>query len=227
MSVGKANDLHAQAINVREHEQDFLKALKFTDEAILACVEEKDSKELIGIFGTRQNIFGHLAEKTEDNNYLILAKHAAMAAVEIAEKSNLPSSMPYRDLAKAHEKLKDYKEAISYYEKSLNSSLDENHNRESIKADIKAHFAYVKYKNGDKSALDLMNEAISQLESAAEQQYEKDVWLSGAHMRAAEMLKEDNPQLSKDHLAKAQEIIDGNSELVLRKGQLEELQKLI
>jgi tetratricopeptide (TPR) repeat protein len=215
--------LHEQAINAREHEQDFEKALKHTDEAIIAYSQENDSTGLVEVYGTRQNTLDHLAEQNGNKDCLILAKYAAMAAVEIAEERSLPAAMPYRDLGKAYEKLKDYQNAASYYEKSLNSALDGGNNRESVRADIKAHFAYSKYKSGDKSGLDLMSEAISELEEAGEQKYEKDVWLSGAHMRAADMLQKDNPELARQHLQKAKEIIDKNEELVLRKTQWEKL----
>jgi len=84
---------------------------------------------------------------------------------------------------------------------------------------MKAHLAYAKYKSGDKSGLDLMDEAINELLSSDEMKYNKDVWLSGAHMRAAEMLREDNLRLAKEHLQKAKDIIEANNELSLRKQQ--------
>src|SRR3989344_3851921 len=223
--MSKGNDLHAKAIKAHEQEQDFLKALKFTDEAIIASGEEGDSGEIAGILGSRQNIFSHLYDKTQNKNYLILAKYEAEAAVEIAEKSDTSAALPYRDLAKAYEQLNDYPNAVTYLEKAINSKLPDSHNRPAVKAEIKAHLAYTKYKAGDKSGMNLMNEAIAELENAKEDKNNKDVWLSGAHMRTAEMLKEDNLDLAKEHLRKAKEIIDVNNELKLRAEQWKELAK--
>lgn len=225
--MNKGKNLHMQAINAREKKQDFLKALKLTDHALIAYSEANDSAGISGIMGTRQNIFGHLHQKTRNKNYLILAKHAAMAAVEIAEANHTSLALPYRDLAKAYEELKDYEEAAKYLLKALEQELPEEHNRPAVKADLKAHLAYNQYKFKNKAGLDLMNEAIAELENAEEDKYNKDVWLSGAHMRAAEMLREDNIDLAREHLLKAKEIIDTNEELVLRKKEWRELSEII
>src|SRR3989344_763867 len=116
MSMSLGQDLHAQAINAREKEQDLLKALKLTDEAIVASGVDNDSNEIAGIEGSRQNIFGHLYQKTGNKNYLILAKHAAMVAVEITEENKIAEmALPYRDLAKAYEQLGDFQNSVVNY----------------------------------------------------------------------------------------------------------------
>jgi len=229
MNSAKGRDLHGKAEMAREGEQDLLKSLTLTDEATIAYAEDGDQLGLAEVQGTRFNAFKHLYQKTGNKNYLILAKHAAMSAVEIAEKSGISEALalPYRDLAKAHLELEEYQEAIVFFEKALNAKLPEHHNRPGVVAEIKAHLAYAKYKTGDKSALGLMTEAISELENSDEFKYNKDVWLSGAHMRTADMLKEDNLELAKDHLQKAKEIIDANPELKLRAEQWEKLAKTI
>ncbi len=69
-----------------------------------------------------------------------------------------------------------------------------------------------------------MKQAIDELSNDKnEDRYNLDVWLSGAHMRSAEMLRADNPDSSEKHLEKAGEIIKSNDELVLRAKQLENL----
>lgn len=229
MNSARGRDLHGKAEMARESEQDFLKSLMLTDEAMVAYAQDGDQLGLAEVQGTRFNAFKHLHQKTGNKNYLILAKHAAMAAVEVAEKSGIAEALalPYRDLAKAHLELEEYQEAVSFFEKALNAKLTENHNRPGVKAEIKAHLAYAKYKSGDKTGLELMAEAIRELENSDEFKYNKDVWLSGAHMRTAEMLRKDNIDTAREHLKKAREIIDTNPELKLRAEQWEKLAKVI
>jgi chaperonin cofactor prefoldin len=47
------------------------------------------------------------------------------------------------------------------------------------------------------------------------------VWVSGAYLRLAKLLKTDNPQESQAYLNQAKTIIDSDSRLVIRKQQLE------
>jgi tetratricopeptide (TPR) repeat protein len=221
MSSQKGRILHARAEQAREKEQDLLKSLKLADEATIAYADDGDYLGIAEVQSSRFIAFKHLHRKTNDKAYLTLAKFAALSAVELSELSDDPkaATLPYFNLGKAYEEIKDYNNAIIYFEKALSSPLPDSHNRTAVKADIKAHLSFAKYKSVDKSGLGLMSEAISELEVAEEQKYEKDVWLSGAHMRAAEMLRQDNPQLAKEHLQKAKEIIDGNPDLKLRAEQ--------
>src|SRR5437016_4444882 len=95
----------------------------------------------------------------------------------------------------------------------------ESFNRAGVLADMKVHWYTCMYKAGDKSGLDRALMAVKDLEVSDEKtvsKYNYDVWLSGAHMRIAEMLKEDNLEEAKKHLQMAKEIIDTNADLKLR-----------
>src|SRR5260221_4016244 len=93
-----------------------------------------------------------------------------------------------------------------------------NHTRAAVVADFKVHLESVAYQLGDKSALGRLEQAIKDFESVkiiSDEQYENrnkklefnqevpynyHVWFSGAHMRMAEILKEDDPKKAKQHL---------------------------
>ena len=71
-------------------------------------------------------------------------------------------------------------------------------------------------------------DALGELENAEESNsYFKNAWLSGAHLRIAEMVAQDNPELAKKHVEEARRIIEGDERLILRNSQLEKLEKTI
>ena len=228
--MSKARDIHGLAEHARE-EGDFLGALTHIDEATLLYSDEHDRLGLSEIQGSRFLTLRHLFEKTGDTNFLVLAKHAAMSAVEIAEKSGIKEALalPLFNLAKAHESLNEIPEAVELYKRSV-LEMEANppalHNRPAILNDMKVHQFVCEYKNGRKDALSYAESTVSLIENDKDEvRYTKDVWSSGGHMKIAEVLKNDNLDLAKDHLQKAKEIIDANPDLVLRKAQWEKLSK--
>lgn len=237
--------LHGLAAQARES-GDHLKSPQFSDEAMLAYQKDKDALGLAELLADRSIAFRHLFDNTQDRNFLLIAKHEILTAVEIAEASGEKQALalPYFNLAKIYETLDQLPEAVNNYRKAvdnLTNNPPEPHNRAAIVADFKVHLETCSYKNGDKSALERAEQALQELEQVPvlsdedfeaagkkldynqEVKYNKDVWLSGGHMRIAEMLRKDNPQKAKEHLQKAKEIIDANPELKLRLGQWEKL----
>lgn len=224
--------IHGLAEEAREKEQDFTKAHKLLDEATAAYAKDKDYLGMSEAQGSRFIVYKHQYEETKDRNFLILATLSALAAVQIAEENKLKEALPlaYFNLGKAYEEDENYKKALSPFKKAFKKAqkdLPERHNRPAVKADIKAHLAFIEYMCGDKNAITKLEEAIKELEESDEYQYTKDVWLSGAHMRAAKALLTDNPEGAKEHLEIAEKIIDSNPELKLRKGQLQKLKAKI
>lgn len=175
--------------------------------------------------------YRHLWQSSENANYLVLAKMVTMAGVELAEKSGDKTALaiPYFNLAKVFEDLKDTKAAAENYQKAyelVTTFPPASHDRAGVKADFKVHLVTAQYRAGDKTAK--IDEAIAELEKSGEEKvskYNYDVWLSGAHMRAAEVLWTDNKIAAQEHLNKAEEIVKANSELTIRKGQLEKLKE--
>lgn len=228
-SSQKGRQLHQQAEVARESGK-FLDALKYTDEAILAYQKDKDYLGLAEIQSSRQSIFKHLHRATGNKYFLILEKHSAEAAVEIAERSKIKEALaiPYHNLGKYYQEAKDYKNAAENFKlavKYFTMYSPKRHNRPAVIADMKGHLFAVEYLNGDKSALVRALSALDDLKKSKEDSYNKNVWTSGAHLRIAKMLQGDNPKIAKFHLKEAEKIIKSDIRLILRKNQLKKLQK--
>lgn len=226
-----ARKIHSEAEHAREKERNFSKSLHLLDEAVDLYLSEGDPRGASEALQSKANAYSHLYQQTNDPLYLILAKHSSMAGVEIAEslEDKTALSMAYRGLAKTLEESAEWEQAAEYFSKAL-AAFDQNpppeNNRPAVRADMKAHLAHAKYMSGDKqNGISMMEEAIAELNAADEDKYNKDVWLSGAHMRAASMLHVDDLEQSSAHMQSAKQIIDTNPELELRAKQWEMLQQ--
>lgn len=230
MKSDMGRKLHGQAAHARE-EGRHLEALKLQDEAMLAYQKDNDFLGLAEVLADRSLVLRHLAEETGDKNWLYIAKAEMEASVQITKNSGdkTAAALPLYNLAKIYDSLEAYPESVKIYQEAVNN-MENNppalHNRPAVLSDMKIHLNCVEYKSGDKSALERMLQNIKELEESNEQEISKynfDVWLSGAHMSVAEMLKEDGPAKAKEHLQKAKTIIDANPDLKLRKQQWEKL----
>lgn len=219
--------LHNQAAQAREA-GEHLKALQLSDEAMLAYQRDDDKLGFAEVLADRSISLRHLWEATNDKVFLVKAKHESMAAVEIAETTDRTAlPVPQFNLAKIQEELGELPKAVSNYrlavENIANNTPESHSNRSAIIADYKVHLATCEYKNGDKSALDRAEQALTEIETSDEEKYNKDVWSSGGHMKIADILQKDNPEKAREHLQKAKTIIDSNPDLKLRKRQWEKL----
>jgi len=225
--MSKTSELHSKAERVRETEQDFLKSLQLADQASVEYSKEENYEGMADVCGTRALGLTHLYEKTGDDNFLIMAKHAAGTGVEIAKKHNLDKALAMASfrLGKVLVDLQQFSEAVSAYEVAVENDLPDAHNRPAVKSDIRAQLGFAQYMSGDKeSGIANLNNAIEQLENNDEEiAYTRDVWLSGAYMKKAFATHDNDHQASSEALASAKKIIDNNNELVLRKRQWEKL----
>ncbi len=231
--------LHGLAAQARE-DGDHLKALQLDDESMLAYQKDGDILGFAEVVADRSIVLRHLADETGNKNFLIIAKSEMVASVEIARGSGDKTALalPLFNLAKVQEELGELQEAVKTYTEAIQemeNNPPEMHNRPSVLADMKVHLATCEYMAGEKNALERAEQALRDLEKSNEVEYNeqsshtrgnsynKDVWVSGGHMRIAVMLKEDNPQKAKEHLQKAKAIIDANPDLTIRKTQWEKL----
>ncbi len=229
MNSERGREIHGRAEQARES-GEFLESLKLLDEATTVYAEDKDYLGMSEAQSSKYLALRHLSEKTNERQFLILAKFAALCAVEmaIASGDKTALAMPYAKLGTAYRELEQIPDAIESYRKAIENfeqNPPELHNRPAVLLDIKGHLYTVEYMNGDRSALSRAEQIIEELEKTDEIAYNKDVWLSGAHMRIAGILKDDDPEKAKVHLQKAKEIIDSNPDLKLRTGQWEKLAK--
>lgn len=224
----KGREIHGRAEESRERGET-IEALKLYQEALEAYQQDNDllgfseaqAAEVIALF--------HLWEQTNFEGWLVRAKHTAMSSVEMAEKSGIEEalSLPYSKLGKVQEALGELKEATDSYKRSydllISNPPPEHGVRPAMQADFKLHWLTAAYMSGDKSVLPQIEESIKDLEKASEVKSNKDVWLSGAHMKLAEALKDEDLEKAKEHLQVAKEIIDANPELTIRATQWQKL----
>jgi N-acetylglucosamine kinase-like BadF-type ATPase len=132
-------------------------------------------------------------------------------------------------LAKVLDEVGEVSQSLEYFKKaliSIKNNPPQSHNRPGVVADFAGYVATEQYKFGDKSAIKLINQAIKDLKNSGEDKisdYNYKVWLSGIHMRTAELLKDEDLKLSKEHLALAKEIIESDERLTIRMKQWERL----
>ena len=219
--------IHSLAAQQRES-GNFIEALKLADEAMVAYATDQDLLGFAEVHAERFLTLKHLNDSTGFEGFLVSAKYAAETSVELAEKSGdlKALALPYFNLAKAQETLGELEEAVGSYKKAVENIAQnppKNHARSGVAADFRVHLATCEYKTGKKDALKEAEQALADLEASEEEQYNKDVWTSGANMRIAEVLKEDNPTKAKEYLQKAKKIIDSNPELRLRLKHWEKL----
>lgn len=227
------HEYHIMAEEARE-EGKFIEALELTDKALVAYGKENNLHGFTEIMASRSNTFRHLARVENNSHYLTLATYELRAALEIAESAGQKEdlAMLFIGLGRTldlQQKLPEAVEAFSKAVQYMTSNPPKEHDRPGVLADFKVTLAAAEYRAGDKSAQERLDQAIAELENSGEDKisdYNYKVWLSGAHMKGAEMLKDDDLELAKSHLAKAKDIIDSDPEkLALRLQQFQELAK--
>jgi len=223
-----ASQIHLKAEEARELKQDFLTSLQLADQATIQYQKENNLLGLAEVQSTRANTLRHLYEQTQAKAFLTLAVHAAQSAADIAQLSNNPTAMalPYHRLGSMLQLTNQFEKAVQAHQKAvdhMSQNPPPGHNRPAVLLDFKNHLYACMYLAGDKQALDKAEQTTAELSQTKENQYNKDVWLSGAHMRIANMLKKDNPTKARQHLQQAKQIIDNNPQLKLRLGQWQKL----
>lgn len=211
--------------NARELGDDPIEAIHIAEQAFAMAIEQNN----VGVAADlriRQSLsYGHLADRTGSDTYRVTSMHMAQAGVEIARRSGLPEALaiPLFGAGRALGAIGEYEEAVKLYEEAIEALPHSDSNKPSVNADLRVHLETAKYHSGDKDALPRALEALSDLEVAEESKYEKDVWISGGYMKIAEAIFPDNPEKAREYLEKAGKVIDSNSELKLRRVQLDNL----
>lgn len=242
MKSEEGRRLHGLAAEARERDE-LGKSLGLVFEALEEYLKDKDYVGASEVLADGSITLRNRAELSGENGFMIVSKHFAMSSVEMAEKSGIKEALavPLYNMAKVQEALEEFSEAVKSYElalENLESNPPDSHKgRPAILADYKIHLANAQYRNGDKTALERSLEALKELEGVESNEektpmggergfegtYNKLVWLSGAHMDIARMLKDDDPKQAKEHLDKAKVIIDSDERLEIRAKQWQKL----
>jgi len=221
--------LHARAEHEREH-GSLTESLKATDEAMTTYQKDGDILGFTEVLASRVITLRHLHRQTRDKSYLLLAEKTAEAALEIAMQGPVESrAIPFYNLAEVQEEMGDIVGAVENYRAAVDlvtTNPPERHKHPAVAANFKLHLATAEYKMGDKTASGRAGKALRELEEAKfPDRYASDVWISGGHMKIAEIIMNDDPGKASRHLQFAKAIIDSNPQLVLRKAQWGELIK--
>lgn len=220
-----AIELEKQADVLREKGES-LKAIDVYNQAIVRYIEDKDYANMMGSLTNRLLSWKHLFYKTENKTYAIFVKTEAEQMLEIAREHNLLDRLYLIHFLKATAAtlLKDHLCAEKEFQKAVELYSSEHPE----KGDWIAHLGDAMYRNGKKEegknmilqGVSLIKKGSSQIDS-----FLFNVWVSGAYLRLAKLLKTDNLEESQSFLHQAQEIIDADHRLVIRKQQLDAFMK--
>lgn len=216
-----AAELQKEADIVRE-KGNSLSAIDLYNQAIVSSQEANDYATMMAALTGRLLSWKHLFYKTNDKVYAIFVKKEAEVMLEIAKEHQLLDRLYLIHFLNATSAnlLKDYQTSEREFAKAIELYPTEN----AEKGDWIAHLGDALYRNGKKEegqkkilqGVEIIKERSSQIDP-----FLFNVWVSGAYLRLAKLLKEDNPAESKKFLNQAKEIIDSDSRLVIRKQQLD------
>ena len=218
----QANQPHHQAEDAREY-QDYQVSLELAVDSELSYDEAGDLIGFSEVQATKALTYRQLFKVSKAGHFLVLAKHAALAAVEVAQNSGIKEALaiPVFNLAKIFEEVGDLTQAIKLYEEAL-EHIENNppvhQDRPAVKLDFEMHLLIAKLRNGDKSLEDEIVELLHKIENDEdESDYNKKVWVSGGFLKLAEILKEFK------YLNEARKIIESDDRLELRNIEWQEL----
>lgn len=214
-------ELQKQADILREEGQS-LRAIELYNQAIVQYQEAKDYAQVIGALTGRLLSWKHLYYKTEDKIYAIFVQKEAEAMLAIATEHRLTNKLHLMHFLNGTSAilLQDYPNAEEEFGKAV--ALYPNEVAE--KGDWLAHLGEAVYLNGRKEVgKKMILQGVQKIEDNRSQldPFLFNVWVSGAFLRLAKLLKSDNVQESQDFLSKAKKIIDSDPKLVIRKQQLD------
>lgn len=225
VSLATAAQLQKRADVLREEGQS-LKAIDVYNQVIVRYQEDRDYANMIGALTGRLLSWKHLFYKTGDKIYAIFVKKEAEAILEVAKEHGLRDRIHLFHFLNGTSAilLNDYPAA----EKEMGQAVELYPNDNAEKGDWMAHLGEAIYRNGRKDegrklilqGVQFIEEKSSQIDS-----FLFNVWVSGAYLRLAKLLKPDNQGESEVFLGKAKKIIDSDDRLVIRKHQLESFLK--
>lgn len=210
-------ELQKQADGLREEGQS-LKAIDVYNQAIVRYQEDQDYPNMMGALTGRLLSWKHLFYKTEDKIYAIFVKKEAEAMLEIAKEHDLLNKLYLIHFLNGTSAilLKNYPTAEEEFGQAVELYPSDN----AEKGDWLAHLGEAIYRNGRKEeGKKMVLQGVQKIEENSSQidSFLFNVWVSGAYLRLAKLLKSDNREESQYFLGKAKKIIDSDDRLVIRK----------
>lgn len=229
MRSEKGRQLHNQSSELLES-GDFFGALIKTDEAMVVYQEDGDDAGFSEILAMRVLIFNMYYDKTEYKGYLYIAKHTALLSLELAIDSKMPEqiALAHGAVGRVMDRLEEYESASEHFGVAAKLLFENpsDHSKKSVIADFKNHQASSRLLAGDLSAENEALTTIEELKATTDATpHEKGVWLSGAYMRLAHGVYKVDRDKANGYLMKAEEIINSDPGLSVRKEQIEIMRK--
>lgn len=215
----------SEASTLRESGKTLDAIASYNHEIVQATRDEK-YETVCNALTERLISWQHLWNAKHDRVYAILAMKDAEALEDISNHHHLNDKkhLVLFLKGKAHYMLGEYSKARDSYSKAI-SFYPFDHGE---KGDWIAHHGHMMMLAGDKEngkgrileGIEQINEHRHEIDS-----FRINVWISGAYLRLARCLKDSHPVEALTYLQLAQELIDNDERLVVRKAQLEQLQK--
>ena len=223
----KPNSFHSQAEIAREEDRH-LEALKLIEEALIDYQKAKNYEGFAQALQSRCLTYKHLFLLSKDQAFAITARQDARASLELVELHDLQimRGSSYFRLGEMEMLFEDFTQAVDYYRQALVNYTGTG----CEKGDYRYHLGEALYRSGDKEeGRRELEQGLQEIQDNAHQvdSFLAHVWESGAHMRMADLLQDDEPEKTQQHLAAAEKIIDADPKLIIRKRQLAELKKLL
>ncbi|MCE5319096.1 MAG: hypothetical protein LLG04_17255 [Parachlamydia sp.] len=220
-----AAEIQKKAFELREQGQT-LQAIVLYDQALDQFQKENNYNGMFGVINGRLIAWKHLYYETEEPLYALFVKQHVEALQFLVQHHGLADrqALVSFQLGTAHTQLKEYKEA----EIELSKALQLYPRDDAEKGDWLAHLGFVQYLNGKKE-LGKANilEGISRIKAHAStaDSFRLNVWLSGAYLRLAVLLQNDDPALSRSYTEQAEALIKANPDQAIRSRQLSKWKK--
>ncbi|GAB4235974.1 MAG: hypothetical protein Tsb0021_15630 [Chlamydiales bacterium] len=204
-------------------------AIKLYNQAQIFFEKQRDYLGLMHALSGRLISWQHLYNHKQEEIYALYAKKEAEYMQKISKKQGFYDldHLIHFFMGKSCILLKEYPKAESEFTEAL-----KNYPRDDAeKGDWTAHLGEAIYKNGKKKeGIQTILNGISQINKHRSEcdSFKYGVWTSGAYLRIAKILIQDqNIDQAKFYLSKGEEIIQRNPKLVIRKQQLESLKEQI
>lgn len=224
--AASAEMLQEQADVLRE-EGKTLDALNLYNQALVSYQQKHNYNGILGVLCGRLISWQHLFNHEEDKVYAILARKEAESMLAIAQEYDIHDRdyLIHFLFGKSCIFLKDFKCAEIEFKQAIDLYPQDN----AEKGDWLAHLGEAIYKNGRKEEGEkVILEGVHQIRAhqKEEDSFKINVWMSGAYLRLAKILINDQKiELAKIYLLKGEEIVLKDPRLVIRKQQLEILIK--
>lgn len=198
-SSDPARSIHGLAEDARRRSH-FNKALELIDQALIAYQKEQDVLGFAEALSSKVITLRQLYAQTENSNYLILAKHTADSAVEIARQSGNKQalSLPLEKLAWVYADMRDYNQATSTYKEAI-ENMEKNpfplHDRPAYIDQMKAKYELYLYlsgkKEGAKEAERLADKIMGEKDPSTQ---DKEIWSVISYQGIAEAVLKVDPK---------------------------------